>query len=168
MAATLLPASLQNSLQEIAARANKSSAGIQIILLSTSEGVPLGRVYASNDPLNEDVLASIESVWATASKQFPVLGLKKLKQVTAIYDHGTLVHVYQSPVVRKRKNKRLFSIGNGFHVKSLISFFFHPLGCHFAMQCSIQSRGRENYRRSPFKASSRATLHNTRRKSHWA
>ena len=49
--------------------------------------------------MNVDVLASIESVWAPASKQFPVLGLDKLKQVTAIYDHGTLIHTYQAPMV---------------------------------------------------------------------
>jgi Mitogen-activated protein kinase kinase 1 interacting len=95
---TLLPASLQNSLQEIVERANQRAACIRAILLSTMEGVPLGRVI-SDQALNEDVLASIESVWAPASKQFPVLGLDKVKQVTAIYDHGTLVHIYQAPMV---------------------------------------------------------------------
>lgn len=52
--------------------------------------------------MNEDVLASMESIWAPPafSKQIPVLGLgKQLQQVTAIYDHGTLIHVYQIPVV---------------------------------------------------------------------
>lgn len=97
--ATLLPSKLQNSLQQIVEQTNRSSAGIRAILLSTAEGVPLGRVYASDQPLNEDVLASIESIWAPASKQFPVLGLDKLHQITAIYDHGTLIHVYQTPVV---------------------------------------------------------------------
>lgn len=95
---TLLPASLQNSLQEIVERANQRAASIRGILLSTTEGVPLGRVIADQS-LPGDVLASIESVWAPASKQFPVLGLEKVKQVTAIYDHGTLVHIYQPPMV---------------------------------------------------------------------
>ena len=96
---TLLPAPLEASLQQIMVRSNQSGANIRAILLSTTEGVPLGRVYASDQPLNEDVLASIESVWAPAAKQIPVLGLEKLKQVTAIYDHGVLVHVYQGPMV---------------------------------------------------------------------
>jgi hypothetical protein len=110
---TLLPAALQNSLQEIVDQSNQAAAEIRAILLSTTEGVPLGRVYArsgggsgSSDQqhqqlLNEEVLASIESVWAPASKQFPVLGLGngKVHQVTAIYDHGILMHVYQTPLV---------------------------------------------------------------------
>jgi len=99
-AVTLLPSTLQNCLQEIVERTNKSSAGVRAILLSTTDGVPLGRVYACDQPiLNEDVLASIESVWAPASKQFPILGLDKLQQVTAVYDHGTLVHVRNDKAV---------------------------------------------------------------------
>jgi hypothetical protein len=103
---TLLPAALESSLQEVIARANHSAAGIKAILLSTTEGVPLGRCIGANNnnnngesSLHEDVLATIESVWAPASKQFPVLGLSKLLQVTAIYDHGVLMHVYLGPVV---------------------------------------------------------------------
>jgi Mitogen-activated protein kinase kinase 1 interacting len=107
-AVTLLPASLQNALKEIVERSNRSAAGIRVILLSTSEGVPLGRIFANDQPLNEDALASIESVWAPASKQFPVLGLDKVQQVTAIYDHGTLIHVYQTPVVRQTKTNHIF------------------------------------------------------------
>jgi hypothetical protein len=110
---TLLPASLQQALQGIVERANLRGASLRAILLSTTEGVPLGRVVVDDDDddtsrsnsssrrrWNEDVLASIESVWAPASKQFPVLALDKVQQVTAIYDHGTLVHVYQAPLVR--------------------------------------------------------------------
>jgi hypothetical protein len=109
---TLLPASLQNSLQEIVQRSNQRAASIRAILLSTTEGVPLGRVIApattstengggggESNALQEDGLAAIESVWAPASKQFPVLGLEKVRQITAIYDHGTLVHIYQAPMV---------------------------------------------------------------------
>ena len=103
---TLLPASLQNALQGIVERANLRGASLRAILLSTTEGVPLGRVVCSssssdehNANLNEELLASIESVWAPASKQFPVLGLDRVQQVTAVYDHGTLVHVYQAPMV---------------------------------------------------------------------
>lgn len=101
--ASQLPAALQRNLQQIVQRANQSGGQIRVILLSTTEGVPLGRVYnpssGSDQPLNEEVLATIESVWAPASKQFPALGLDKVKQITATYDHGTLVHVYQGPMV---------------------------------------------------------------------
>ena len=86
----LLPASLQNTLHQIVDRVNSCSGGRRVILSSTAEGVPLGRVYADgSNPLNEDVLNSIESTWAPASKQFPLLNMgKELKTVTAIYDHG--------------------------------------------------------------------------------
>jgi ragulator complex protein LAMTOR3 len=99
---SLLPTSLQNSLQGIVQQSNLRGASIRAILLSTTEGVPLGRVMQQQQQqnLNEDVLSSIESVWAPASKQFPVLGLDKVKQVTAIYDHGSLIHIYQAPMVR--------------------------------------------------------------------
>ena len=58
--------------------------------MSTAEGVPLGRIYAdNNNPLSDDVLSSIESTWAPASKQFPLLNMgKEIKTVTAVYDHG--------------------------------------------------------------------------------
>ena len=86
----LLPANLQNTLNQIVERVNKANGGINVILLSTAEGVPLGRVYADRSAqLNEVVLASIESTWAPASKQFSLLDLgKEAKVVTAIYDHG--------------------------------------------------------------------------------
>jgi hypothetical protein len=96
---SLLPTSLQNSLQEIIEQSNIRGASVRAILLSTAEGVPLGRIVQQPSTLNEDVLASIESVWAPASKQFPVLGLDKVKQVTALYDHGSLIHIYQVPMV---------------------------------------------------------------------
>jgi hypothetical protein len=90
----LLPANLKSSLNEIIDRANLSSGGIRVILLSTAEGVPLGRAYSKadrNNPhlLNEDVLSNIESTWAPASKQFPFLNMgKEVKMVTAIYDQS--------------------------------------------------------------------------------
>ena len=87
----LLPANLQNSLHQVVDRVNLSNGGIRAILLSTAEGVPLGRVIAngSTPPLNEEILASIESTWAPANKQFPLLNMgKEVKTVTAIYDHG--------------------------------------------------------------------------------
>ena len=87
----LLPANLQGTLHQIVQQSNSSGGGIQVILLSTAEGVPLGRVYADRStPLNEDVLSSVESTWAPASKQFPLLNMgKEARTVTAIYDHGT-------------------------------------------------------------------------------
>lgn len=99
---SLLPAALQISLTGIIQRANQSGASIRVILLSTTEGVPLGRAYAassSSASWHEEVLSAIETVWAPASKQLPLLGLEKAKQVTAIYDHGTLFHLYQAPIV---------------------------------------------------------------------
>lgn len=97
----LLPSNLQSTLHQIVHQSNAAGGGIQAILLSTAEGVPLGRVYANRDtPLNEDVLSSIESTWAPASKQFPLLNMgKEARIVTAMYDHGTIFHVYQAPVV---------------------------------------------------------------------
>ena len=48
-------------------------------------------MYSSADqesPLDEEVLSNIESTWAPASKQFPLLHMgKEVKVVTAIYDH---------------------------------------------------------------------------------
>ena len=91
----LLPANLQNSLQEIIDRTNRCGGGIRLILISTAEGVPLGRTYASTtepSSLNEDVLTDIESTWAPAAKQFPLLNMgKEVKIVTAIYDRGTFI-----------------------------------------------------------------------------
>jgi hypothetical protein len=85
-----LSPNLQNTLNQIIDRVNASNGGIRVIMLSTAEGVPLGRVYADrNIPLNEDVLSNIESTWAPASKQFPLLNMgKEARIVTAIYDHG--------------------------------------------------------------------------------
>jgi hypothetical protein len=87
----LLPANLQNTLHEIIERANACGGSIRVILISTAEGVPLGRAYSSTDreiPLNEEVLSNIESTWAPASKQFPLLNMgKEVKIVTAIFDN---------------------------------------------------------------------------------
>ena len=117
---TALPLSLQNALQEIVVRSNIAGAAIRCILLSTTEGVPLGRCIIDDDPhhhpdstnnipsgsvapstTNDEVIASIESIWAPASKQYPILGCGRLQQVTAMYDHGTLVQIYQTPLVCK-------------------------------------------------------------------
>ena len=121
----LLPANLQSTLRQIIERTNAANGGIRAILLSTAEGVPLGRVHSStSQQLNEDVLNSLESTWAPASKQFPLLNMgKEARIVTAIFDHGelrtvlesfallllaylfgtatlgTIFHLYQAPVV---------------------------------------------------------------------
>lgn len=123
---TTLPVSLQNALHDIVERTNLAGASIRSILLSTTEGVPLGRCIIDTDvmdysntnnnsnvesssavSMNEEVISSIESIWSPASKQFPVFGLQKLKQVTAIYDHGILFQIYQTPLVRVSSNKNL-------------------------------------------------------------
>lgn len=96
---SLLPTTLQSSMHELIRRSNQCGAQIHAILLSTTEGVPLGRVVVVATPLNEEIVASIESVWAPASKQFPVLGMGKVQQTTAVYDHGILIHLYQGPLV---------------------------------------------------------------------
>lgn len=99
----LLPSSLQAALHQLVKRINSSSGGIQVILFSTSEGVPLGRIYGEDcvGTLNEEVLASVESTWAPVSKQFPLLGQgKEIRTATAMYDVGNLIHIYQSPLVR--------------------------------------------------------------------
>jgi hypothetical protein len=109
-------------MQEILSRAFSLGSSIRAILLSTTEGVPLGRVYAhaatpaseqtptrrddQDDSVRDDALASIESIWAPAAKQIPALGLEKLQQVTAIYDHGILCHVYESPLVRTLSDRQ--------------------------------------------------------------
>jgi len=96
----LLPSALQSSLQELVERINSCGAGVNAILLSTLEGVPLGRVYAGNVEWHEEVLSSLETTWAPASKHFPLLNLgKEIQVVTAMYDQVTLLHVYLSPVV---------------------------------------------------------------------
>jgi len=99
----VFPTNLQNALEKIVERANTAGGGIRVILLSTAEGVPLGRVYSSADqasPLDEEVLSNIESTWAPASKQFPLLNMgKEVNIVTAIYDNRTIFHVYQAPVI---------------------------------------------------------------------
>jgi hypothetical protein len=98
----LLPNALKICIEEIIGTANLSQAGIRAVLLSTTEGVPLGRVVSEPDAttLHPDLLQMMESVLAPASKQLPVLGIGKLKQVTAFYDHGSVVHLYLGPVVR--------------------------------------------------------------------
>ena len=95
----LLPANLQSTLLQIIERSNAANGCIRAILLSTAEGVPLGRVYPKDAaPLNEEVLSSLESTWAPASKQFPLLNMgKEARTVTAIYDHGTCM-AYVTPV----------------------------------------------------------------------
>eukprot|EP00527_Entomoneis_sp_CCMP2396_P001094 CAMPEP_0198146376 /NCGR_PEP_ID=MMETSP1443-20131203/29100_1 /TAXON_ID=186043 /ORGANISM="Entomoneis sp., Strain CCMP2396" /LENGTH=199 /DNA_ID=CAMNT_0043810321 /DNA_START=157 /DNA_END=753 /DNA_ORIENTATION=- len=121
----LLPASLQNSLQEVVKLCNRGGAELRAITLSTTEGVPLGRVYGEHEThLNEETLTLLETVWAPASKQLPVLGLdnsknsnnnnnkaqnqtttknnsnaSKMIMITAMYDHGILVHLYLAPIV---------------------------------------------------------------------
>ena len=84
---TLLPANLQSTLHQVIERVNNCGGGIRVILLSTAEGVPLGRAYSPTElEMNEDILSNLESTWAPASKQFPLLHLGKLDVVSAMYD----------------------------------------------------------------------------------
>jgi hypothetical protein len=108
----LLPKSLQEALRQLVERINSSGAGVSVVLLSTSEGVPLARVYAEGheDQWSEEVISSIESTWAPAAKQFPLLNLGEVRVVTAMYDQISLLHVYLTPVVRI-KNHRMNGTG---------------------------------------------------------
>jgi hypothetical protein len=94
----LLPESLQSSLESLVERVNACGGGIQVVLLSTSEGVSLGRFSLSAD-WEDEMLANLESTWAPPSKQFPLLQQGDVHSVTAYYDQLTLLHVYLTPVV---------------------------------------------------------------------
>jgi hypothetical protein len=117
----LLPANLQSTLYQVVERTNTAGGGILAILLSTAEGVPLGRIYGNHTaPLNEDVLSSIESTWAPASKQFPLLGLgKEARIATAIYDHGKFI---QSACFSSYGHSLLVMFGKG----QSFTFIRHP------------------------------------------
>ncbi|GKY92788.1 hypothetical protein MPSEU_000248500 [Mayamaea pseudoterrestris] len=82
----LLPKTLQTCIEEIIDTANLSQAGIRAVLLSTTEGVPLGRVVSEPDvaTLHPELLQMMESVLAPAAKQVPVLGMNKLNQVVTL------------------------------------------------------------------------------------
>lgn len=95
---SLLPESLQSSLQCLLDRVNACGGGIKVVLLSTSEGVSLGRLCLSDDWADE-MLANLESTWAPPGKQLPLLQQGDARSITAYYDHLTLVHVYLTPVV---------------------------------------------------------------------
>jgi hypothetical protein len=101
----ILPSSLQTALHELVDRSNAGGGGIRVILLSTSEGVPLGRIFGETGGLlEESTLSSLESTWAPAPKQLTLLLGKKaqarVKSVTAMYETGaTLIHFYITPVV---------------------------------------------------------------------
>mmetsp|Transcript_24826 Transcript_24826/g.36734 ORF Transcript_24826/g.36734 Transcript_24826/m.36734 type:complete len:161 (-) Transcript_24826:151-633(-) len=96
----LLPESLQKSLESVVERVNDCGCGIQVVLLSTSAGVSLGRIVQQPMILEEELLANLESTWAPPSKQFPLLQSGDVRIVTAHYDQLTLVHVYKfAPVV---------------------------------------------------------------------
>jgi len=92
---TRLPPALQSSLNEIVERSHLLGANIQAILLSTTDGVPLGRGYCTVE--DEAAVASVES--SPHCKHMSLLGMGGVKQVTALYDHGTLLHVYQGAMV---------------------------------------------------------------------
>jgi hypothetical protein len=96
----ILPSSLQTALHELVDRSNAGGGGIRVILLSTSEGVPLGRIIGEGG-LEESTLSSLESTWAPAPKQLSLLLGKqaRVKSVTAMYETATLVHLYITPVV---------------------------------------------------------------------
>lgn len=146
----LLPKALQTCTEDIIGTANLAQAGIRAVLLSTTEGVPLGRVVSEPDAttLHPDLLQMMESVLAPASKQLPVLGMGKLKQVTSFYDHGVIVHLFQGPVVSRLRRTSSWSIGvlqrpNAIQTISfnhlLLVYFIARAGRDHSMQASVKS-----------------------------
>lgn len=95
----ILPQSLETALHELVKRVNACDGGIKVILLSTSEGVPLGRIPSNDNDMDESVLSSLESTWAPAPKQLSLLKRKRIQRVTAMYENVTLMQFYYSPVV---------------------------------------------------------------------
>jgi Mitogen-activated protein kinase kinase 1 interacting len=95
---SLLPESLQNALESLLYRVNSCGGGIQVVLLSTSEGVSLGR-WCLIPHWSDEILSNLESTWAPQGKQIPLLQMGEAKSVTAYYDQLTLMHVYFTPVV---------------------------------------------------------------------
>ena len=77
-------------------------------------------MYSSADqasPLDEEVLSNIESTWAPASKQFPLLNMgKEVKVVTAIYDNRKFKKKIKKLYCERRRN-----VGNG--ITSYAIFF---------------------------------------------
>lgn len=96
----MLPGPLEKVLKEIVHTSNLRGASVRAILLSTSDGAPLGRVVSSSSSLDEEVLLNLESAWSPPNKSLGMLSMGKVNQITASYSHGSVLHVYQAPIVR--------------------------------------------------------------------
>jgi len=107
-----LPPTLATPLRQAIDKANTADARIQALLLSTLEGVPLGRVAHTDHASYE----ALETIWAPPSKQYGLLG--KVKKVTAFYDHAVVLHVYQGPLVCKRLCFRLRQSSQSLYARS--------------------------------------------------
>lgn len=95
-----LPGSLAKALALIISSSNLRGASIRAILLCTTDGAPLGRVVATTTMVNEDVLLNLESTWSPPNKSLNMLTMGKVHQVTAMYSHGSVIHLYETPIVR--------------------------------------------------------------------
>jgi hypothetical protein len=96
-----LPGALEKVLKEIVEASNLRGASIRAILLSTTDGAPLGRVLATScSSLADEVLLNLESAWSPPNKSLGMLTMGKVHQITASYNHGCVVHLYQTPIVR--------------------------------------------------------------------
>lgn len=103
-----LPSALQTSLNQIVDRSQLRGANIQAILLSTTDGAPLGRGYCTIE--DDAAVAAIEST--PHCKHMSLLGMGGAKQVMALYDNGTLIHVYQGALVSsKPSGSRKYCLG---------------------------------------------------------
>ena len=157
MTTPTLPQKLHRTVQEVIHQSNLSMASVRCILLSTTEGVALGRVFAeeyNNDMnlLNEEVIESIESVWAPASKHFPMLGLDKIQYATAFYDHGVLMHVYfQAPLV-----SQLYERTN---IARLFILTYFLIDCNNSLWPTCQCWLSTIYNDTSFENRPRASLH---------
>jgi hypothetical protein len=123
---SIFPSSLLEALNGLVDRLNESSPCVRVLLIGTNEGVSLSRCYGSSRAvLREDILASVETAWATLPSgcapqvlasawaqnsgtafhqpAHPLLrpvGLgDTIQSVVAFYDSLTLIHFHLSPLV---------------------------------------------------------------------
>ena len=130
----LLPPNLLEALNGLVDRLNESVPCVRVLLIGTNEGVSLTRCYgstreptesspiSSSASMREEILAVIETAWATLPSGCPPQALAShvtadtfqqpahpllrplglgdtVRSVIAFYDNATLVHVHLPPLV---------------------------------------------------------------------
>ena len=103
-----LDQSITLALNQLVDRLNNPEFHALALLIGTSDGVGLARVYGSTPSLSphmsEEIISGVESIWATlpsgSGHHLRPLGLgDDIKTVTAFYENCTLVHACMSPLV---------------------------------------------------------------------